>query len=80
MKIAEYVTLFGAVAKRKFESMLEGVNVQPYNNAVANRIKVAHIHGAQVSFPELKQAVEVAALVLKAVEAAINEALLVPKD
>jgi hypothetical protein len=70
-EIANFLELFGAQAKEKFNSLLDDKDITVYNNAVQNRHDVAHRHGVQISFEEVKDALAAANKILEAVKAAI---------
>lgn len=70
--IAGFVNLFGEKSKSKFNSLIIDNEVTIYNQAVSDRHKTAHSHGAQITFAELKDAIKVAKKILNAVEKSIS--------
>ncbi len=70
--IAGFVKMFGDDPKLKFDSLINDNEVTVYNQAVTERHKTAHSHGAQITFKELKGAIQVAKKILKAVEESIS--------
>jgi hypothetical protein len=72
--IAGFVNHFGADAKQKFDNCLRDKEPEMtlYGNAIDNRDSVAHKQGAQVTFSEIQQAVDVAELILSAVKSALE--------
>jgi len=69
--LANLAALFGQDAKEQFNSMLDDKDVTSYNNAVRDRHDVAHKHGAQVSFEEVRKAVESAIRILESLRMVI---------
>ena len=72
--IANFVKHFGTEAKQRFDNCLKDKEqeITRYGNAIANRHSVAHRQGVQVTFLEIKQAVEAAATILAAVKRALD--------
>ncbi len=72
--ITGFVSRFGTDARRKFDDYLKNKEqeISYYSNAIENRDSVAHKQGAQVTFPEILQAVAAAELILSAVKIALE--------
>lgn len=72
--IAGFVNRFGSGAKQKFDGCLRGKEqeITRYGNAIENRDSIAHRQGAQVTFLEIKQAVDAAEIILSAVAIALD--------
>lgn len=66
--IANFVGMFGATPRSKLNGLIDDADVTIFNNAVNCRHDIAHKHGAQISFNELKNAIAVAQKILGAVE------------
>jgi len=71
-EIANFLELWGADVKEKFNSILDDKDVTIYNNAVLSRHDIAHKHGVHVSFQEVKDAVGAADNILEAARIAIG--------
>ncbi len=71
-EIAKYVGMFGPNHKTKLNSLINDADVTTFNNAVSNRHDVAHKHGTQITFRELKGAVSAAQKILKGVEQSLE--------
>lgn len=72
-EIAAFVGMFSAEAKEKLNALVDDSDVTVYNNAVSNRHDVAHKHGAQITFRELKNTTSVAEKILDAVEKSLQK-------
>jgi hypothetical protein len=64
--IAKFVGYFGVECKDKLNSSIDDADVTVFNNAVISRHNVAHKHGTNISFRELKEAASVAVKILEA--------------
>ena len=71
-EIAKFVGMFGTDARAKLNALVDDGDVTIYNNAVNNRHDVAHKMGTQVTFRELKEAVEAAERIIAAVAKAMT--------
>lgn len=72
-EIATFVGMFGREAKDKLNALVNDGDVTIYNNAVSNRHDVAHKHGAQITFKELKDTTSIAEKLLDAVEKSLQK-------
>lgn len=72
--IAGFLGHFGGSYKQDFNSALSSKEkeVTVYGNAITNRDSVAHRGGAQVTFNEIKSAVESAKLILSSVRTVLQ--------
>ena len=72
--IAGFVKRFGTDASQKFDDCLKekGQEVTLYGNAIKKRNSVAHEQGVKVTFPEIKQAMKAAEIILSAVTNALD--------
>ena len=72
-EIATFIGMFGVEAKDRLNALVNDADVTIYNNAVSNRHDVAHKHGTQITFTELKDATWVAERLLDAVEQSLKK-------
>ena len=70
--IAKFFGMFGENVKTKINSVLDDAKITVYSNAVDNRHDVAHKHGVNVTFSELKNAVDAGDSLLAAIRAALS--------
>jgi hypothetical protein len=73
-EIATFVGMFGVESKKKLNSLIDDAEVTIFNNAVSNRHDVAHKHGSQITFQELRSAVLIAEKLLNAVDQCLIKA------
>lgn len=71
-EIAAFIGMFGVDAKERLNALVNDADITIYNNAVSNRHDVAHKHGAQITFKELKDTTQVAERLLEAVEQSLQ--------
>jgi hypothetical protein len=71
-EIAKFVGMFGANQQKTLNASVNEVDVAKYNNAVTERHDVAHNNGSQITFRELKDAVEAAERILIATAKALS--------
>lgn len=73
-EIAKFVGMLGPTPKLKLNSLINDADVTIYSNAVNDRHDIAHKQGTQITFRELKSAVQAAQNILKAVEHSLEVA------
>jgi hypothetical protein len=71
-RIAEIAGFFGDDVKTRFNDSLDDRDVTLYGNATKDRDDVAHRYGSELTFNELKEAVEAGNKILEAFQIAIT--------
>jgi len=71
-ELSGFAKLFGQEVKERFQNALDDRDVSLYNSAVVNRHDIAHKKGAEITFREVREAVEAATRILCSFEKALD--------